>query len=126
MRVILLGLVIATVVDSSLGQSVPWSNEDAANTKKLADVGLPNPVCSTNFDCNKIKAVVNAIANAKHPGNTKISDNCMCLPTNDGPMGCSCTYNYNSKTGAHEAYEESVWFGNGGIFHSQFRTLPLN
>uniref|UniRef100_A0A8D8Q7I3 Uncharacterized protein n=1 Tax=Cacopsylla melanoneura TaxID=428564 RepID=A0A8D8Q7I3_9HEMI len=125
MKIALLGLVIviASVVDLSKAQSVPWTDEDAGYTQKFAGLNLPNPVCAANGDCDKLKSVVASIANAKHPGNSMISHNCQCLPTNGGPNGCSCTYNFNSKLGAHQAYEENVW--NAGGIKAQCRTLPL-
>uniref|UniRef100_A0A8D9E6A7 Uncharacterized protein n=1 Tax=Cacopsylla melanoneura TaxID=428564 RepID=A0A8D9E6A7_9HEMI len=122
LRVTLLGLLVASVVDYSLGAGVNepgWLRENGDGIQILSAVHLPNPVCTLSFynintDCDKIKPAIDTIIKNRHPGisdNAKNSETCKCVRTStEGTNACSCTYDFTNMKGGHETYEEEVWY----------------
>uniref|UniRef100_A0A8D8RR72 Uncharacterized protein n=1 Tax=Cacopsylla melanoneura TaxID=428564 RepID=A0A8D8RR72_9HEMI len=113
MQVTLVGLVIATVVDLSLGQGAAWI-PDQANLEKFKALHLPNPVCKVNTDCDPVKGVVIGIVDAKYTGNSKISQDCSCIKPDLPDSKCSCkvTFQHGNIKGI-QTYYEQVFFTNG-------------
>uniref|UniRef100_A0A8D8RQG9 Uncharacterized protein n=1 Tax=Cacopsylla melanoneura TaxID=428564 RepID=A0A8D8RQG9_9HEMI len=137
MKVTLVGLVIATVVDLSLGQGAawiiinlamfrpidlslgqggiaPWTKESEQYLEKFKALNLPNPVCKVNTDCDPVKGVVIGIVDAKYTGNSKISQDCSCIKPDLPDSKCSCkvTFQHGNIKGI-QTYYEQVFFTNG-------------
>uniref|UniRef100_A0A8D8QT61 Uncharacterized protein n=2 Tax=Cacopsylla melanoneura TaxID=428564 RepID=A0A8D8QT61_9HEMI len=129
LRVILLGLMMASVVDFSLA----WTAEDATSMKKFTDLNLTEwPVCfvdKINNNCDKLKGAMAAIVSSKKPGSKNISTSCLCERTEtDTTLGtdyqCSCSSKYQTGSGAKESYDEKVWTNMSGT-HAQFQITLL-
>uniref|UniRef100_A0A8D8THJ5 Uncharacterized protein n=1 Tax=Cacopsylla melanoneura TaxID=428564 RepID=A0A8D8THJ5_9HEMI len=123
LRVILLGLMIASVVDFSLGQNV-WTFEDHKYMKTFTDLQFHNPVCTLNIygtnteECAKLKPAVEAMVRAKRNVSNIISNDCKCERTDandNNQCSCKCKYEFIAPNGTpvggirQENYEEKVW-----------------
>uniref|UniRef100_A0A8D9F1D4 Uncharacterized protein n=1 Tax=Cacopsylla melanoneura TaxID=428564 RepID=A0A8D9F1D4_9HEMI len=120
MKVTLVGLVIATVVDLSLGQGgiAPWTKESEQYLEKFKALNLPNPVCKVNTDCDKVKAVFLVILDAKYKGRNSISEDCSCTRE----QKCSCLTTFKPENGGDfQTYHEEVSQGANGV-EAQYQT----
>uniref|UniRef100_A0A8D8RWN2 Uncharacterized protein n=1 Tax=Cacopsylla melanoneura TaxID=428564 RepID=A0A8D8RWN2_9HEMI len=111
MKVTLVGLVIATVVDLSLGQGAAWI-PDQANLEKFKALLLPNPLCKLTTDCDTVKGVVIGIVNAKYKENSNLTSDCSCNKPDQAKCSCKVTFQHGNIKGI-QTYYEQVFFTNG-------------